>query len=241
MDLTKAQITKKRWNISRREYKKKWDLKNRPWRYKGGAKIFKETNPEKYEIFLKKQRIYRSRPEVRERTKKHNAMPERREKNKFFNKRYRERKKLDPIWVEKERLRKKKYGYNPINAKKNREMHKKNKTQRWHADVLRKNIHNIFRGRSTLQYKKLHSQQLLGASHEKTVEHIESLFQPGMSWSNYGKWHIDHIIPCASFDLKCPVQQLACCHYTNLQPLWAFDNMSKGAKIISGDITSSKM
>ena len=245
MDLTKAQITKKRWNISRREYKKQWEEKNRPW--KCNIKILKETDPEKYEIFLKKQRIYRSKPEVLEKKKaaymKRMAKPGYRERQKIDRDRYREKMRLDPVWVEKERLRRKQYPkrYNPIAAKKNREKHKKNKTRKWYADVLRKNIHNIFRERSTLKYKKLHSQKLLGASHRKTVKHIESLFQPGMSWNNYGKWHIDHIVPCSSFDLKCPVQQLACCHYTNLQPLWQFDNLSKGSKIISGDITSPKM
>jgi len=52
-----------------------------------------------------------------------------------------------------------------------------------------------------------------------------------MTWSNYGKgWHIDHIKPCASFDLSNPEQQKICFHYTNLQPLWAIDNIKKGAK-----------
>lgn len=55
-----------------------------------------------------------------------------------------------------------------------------------------------------------------------------------MTWANYGKsgWHIDHIKPCASFDLSDPDQQKACFHYSNLQPLWAFDNLSKGAKLV---------
>ena len=50
-----------------------------------------------------------------------------------------------------------------------------------------------------------------------------------MSWDNYGihGWHIDHIRPCASFDLTDPEQQRQCFHYPNLQPLWAFDNLSK--------------
>jgi HNH endonuclease. len=53
-----------------------------------------------------------------------------------------------------------------------------------------------------------------------------------MSWDNYGRdgWHIDHIRPCASFDLTDPEQQRQCFHYTNLQPLWAADNIRKGAK-----------
>ena len=48
-----------------------------------------------------------------------------------------------------------------------------------------------------------------------------------MSWENMGEWHLDHIRPCASFDLTDPDQQRQCFHYSNLQPLWASDNLSK--------------
>ena len=70
-----------------------------------------------------------------------------------------------------------------------------------------------------------------------------SLTGEKMTWNNYGLygWHIDHIVPCTAFDLTNVEQQKKCFHYTNLQPLWKFDNLSKGAKIISGDITSPKM
>ena len=52
-----------------------------------------------------------------------------------------------------------------------------------------------------------------------------------MNWNNIGKWHIDHIKPCKSFDLTKSDEQKKCFHYTNLQPLWALDNIKKGAKI----------
>lgn len=51
-----------------------------------------------------------------------------------------------------------------------------------------------------------------------------------MSWENYGEWHIDHIKPCSSFDLSDPKQQKECFNYTNLQPLWAIDNLKKSYK-----------
>jgi hypothetical protein len=52
-----------------------------------------------------------------------------------------------------------------------------------------------------------------------------------MSWKNYGKWHIDHIRPCSSFDLSDPQQQRTCFNYSNLQPLWAKDNLNKSNKL----------
>lgn len=65
----------------------------------------------------------------------------------------------------------------------------------------------------------------------KPLSYLSLLFSDGMSWDNYGEWHIDHIIPCAAFDLSNPTEQKQCFHYTNLQPLWAYENKSKGAKL----------
>jgi len=70
----------------------------------------------------------------------------------------------------------------------------------------------------------------LGCSIEELKNHLENLFQEGMSWDNRSEWHIDHIKPLASFDLNNRVELLKACHYTNLQPLWAKDNLIKGAK-----------
>ena len=72
--------------------------------------------------------------------------------------------------------------------------------------------------------------ELLGCTIEHAREHLEKQFTEGMTWDNHGEWHIDHIIPCASFDLSDPEQQKKCFHYTNLQPLWAKDNLIKGAR-----------
>lgn len=73
---------------------------------------------------------------------------------------------------------------------------------------------------------------LIGCSVEKLKRHLEAQFTNGMSWGNYGfkGWHVDHVKPCASFDLRDTRQQSECFHYTNLQPLWAEDNFRKPRK-----------
>lgn len=64
---------------------------------------------------------------------------------------------------------------------------------------------------------------------------IEAQFKPGMTWNNRSKWHIDHIIPCSAFNMLELSQQRECFNYKNLRPLWASENMSKGAKILNYD------
>jgi hypothetical protein len=89
--------------------------------------------------------------------------------------------------------------------------------------------------------KSASTMELIDCTIEELWIHLESKFKPWMTRENYGLWHVDHIIPCANFDLTDLEQQKKCFHYTNLQPLWAHENYSKGAKIISGDIISPKM
>jgi len=73
----------------------------------------------------------------------------------------------------------------------------------------------------------------LGCTIRALKKYIESLWLPGMSWTNWTRhgWHIDHICPLSSFDLIDPKQFKRAVHYTNLQPLWAEDNLKKGSKI----------
>lgn len=65
-------------------------------------------------------------------------------------------------------------------------------------------------------------------------DYLESQFQPGMTWENHGvgagHWNIDHIKPCASFDLTDPDQFAACWHHTNMRPLWAEENLALQAR-----------
>lgn len=94
--------------------------------------------------------------------------------------------------------------------------------------ALRRRIKKVIKG----NYKSKPTLVLLGCSVSEFKIHIEKQFQSNMSWKNWGRygWHIDHKIPCAAFDLSKSKQQKQCFHYTNLQPLWAKDNLSKGAR-----------
>lgn len=88
---------------------------------------------------------------------------------------------------------------------------------------LRRRLRNALKG----DYKKGSAVELLGCSVVEFKQYLESKFQVGMSWENYGKWHIDHIIPLSSVDLTDFECLRRVCHYSNLQPLWAIDNIRK--------------
>jgi hypothetical protein len=75
------------------------------------------------------------------------------------------------------------------------------------------------------------TEELVGLPFEELKKYIESLFIDGMTWENRKLWHIDHIKPVSSFDLTNPEEQKKCFHYTNLQPLWAEENLTKGARL----------
>lgn len=76
--------------------------------------------------------------------------------------------------------------------------------------------------------KTIGTNTLLGCTKEFFKQWIESKFLPGMSWHNRGSWHIDHIIPVTAGDLADESWQRRVCHYTNLRPLWAEENIRKG-------------
>jgi hypothetical protein len=119
--------------------------------------------------------------------------------------------------------------------KNNREKVNNRHNNRYHSDPNYRMKHNLKRRMNNALkgcFKNESTIKLLGGELETVRLHIESKFVEGMNWGNYGKWHIDHILPCASFDLTDPEQQKKCFHYTNLQPLWAEDNMKKGDKVL---------
>jgi hypothetical protein len=93
--------------------------------------------------------------------------------------------------------------------------------------VCRARLHAAFKSKGSAKPSK--TELMIGCGYEKLKKHIENMFKIGMSWENKGEWHIDHIIPLSSAST---IQEtIRLCHYTNLQPLWANENIRKGNKI----------
>jgi hypothetical protein len=95
------------------------------------------------------------------------------------------------------------------------------------AHLCRSRIRSIFKAKKVPKTQK--SRDLIGCDWGTLKLHFESRFSDGMSWGNRGLWHIDHIVPLAL--AKSLDEVIKLCHYTNLQPLWAKDNLSKGCKL----------
>lgn len=81
-----------------------------------------------------------------------------------------------------------------------------------------------------IKNKKCSSSDIIGCSPLELKIHLENQFKDGMTWDNHGEWHIDHVVPLSSANTEDELISLN--HYTNLQPLWAFENMSKGSKVL---------
>jgi hypothetical protein len=127
---------------------------------------------------------------------------------------------------EKQRESEKKYRLN--NPEKIKEKYKRQslKINRRIRDSLNKRIKGALFSK---KYKK--TLDYVGCSIEELQKWFETLFKDGMSWDNYGQWHIDHVKPCSSYDLSKEDQIIECFNWKNLQPLWAKDNLTKSNKI----------
>ena len=99
---------------------------------------------------------------------------------------------------------------------------------------LNKNVSSSIRRSLKGNKNGQHWETLVGYTAQELMDHLESLFWPGMSWENMGDWHIDHIKPISSFSFTSPEEEefLECWRLGNLQPLWGSDNISKGNIVI---------
>jgi hypothetical protein len=92
---------------------------------------------------------------------------------------------------------------------------------------LRRRVALAFSSKGYTKRSKM--QHIIGCDWQHLMDYIQSLFAGGMNWDNRNMWHIDHIIPLSSAKSEEEIIRLN--HFTNLQPLWAFDNRRKGNKI----------
>ena len=190
------------------------------------AKVYYEQNKEKI-----KNRVNKYREDNKEKIKEYITINK--EKIKNHMKEYREQNKekiqaMNRKYCEEHKEQKKEYQRD--NKEKVKEYNKKKyKEDRNHKllCLLRSRMRHALHGKS----KSAHSLELLGCTVEEWKKHIESTFQKGMTWLNYGTyWHIDHIKQCVRFDLSDPVQQKECFNYKNTRALTAVDNLKRDRK-----------
>lgn len=215
-----------------REKNKKLLNENRRKKRQENLEYYREKDRRYYENNkeIKKHRSKDYRERNKEYYREHNKSyhKENAEKIKEQNKEYYEKNKEILKAKNKEyRMRNK----DAINAKKREYQRKKLKT-----DINFK-LKRLLRGRlkDALKNNQKTGSAVrdLGCTIRELKAYLEDKFQPGMSWDNwsvYG-WHVDHIVPLSKFDLTNRVEFLKACHYTNLQPLWAVDNIKKSNKI----------
>ncbi len=185
-----------------------------------------ENNPEK--VSKHKQIWYEENKKVQNQKAKENYYLDKKNRCKKQKEYYKKKKEERLEYAEKYR----KDNKNEINVKK-KERHNdryKNEIQYKLAYLLRTRISSAIKG----NYKVGSAVRDLGCSIKDLKIHLEEQFLEGMTWENHGLygWHIDHKLALANVDLTDREQFLKVCNFSNLQPLWAKDNLSKGCKEI---------
>lgn len=200
------------------------------------------TDPYARALRVKARKKYDEKPESREkkRTYQNNLPPEVRARKNQRAKEYRSTEE----GREKRRQHQREYRNTPQGKAKKRMYFEKYKPKineryqkRYYSEpqfkiavVLRKRVVLALKTRGISKSRSL--RELLGCTIPELKQHLESQFRQGMSWDNHGEWHVDHIRPCAAFDLTRVAEQKVCFHYTNLQPLWAEENLRKSDKTL---------
>jgi len=210
-------------------YKKQWHLKNSEERARKSKEKWRLEHPiEEIEEGMKKCSTCKT---IKLATNDNFSKSKR--KKDGFSHRCKQCRREAEYWIDVEKAKSKQKVYYEENKEKIN-VQTTNYTRRKYREDLNFRLLNICRSRVTQalkgKVKSKNTLQLIGGSVENLKKHLESQFTEGMTWDNHGKWHIDHIKPCAVFDFTVKEQQNECFHYTNLQPLWAEDNMRKSAK-----------
>ena len=209
--------------VSAKKYSSKPEIKAKQQAYM--VKYNKEYKQKNKEMLRTKNKEYNSTPSTKERIKIYKK--ENSEKVRKWNLCYaqKNREKINSYQRIYSKIPEVKQRYRLYNN----EYEKKRKR----VDInfrLRKYLSSRLRAVLKGRVKESGILSLIGCSLDHLRLHIQSQFNEGMNWQNHGKWHIDHIRPCASFDLQSVEEQKKCFNYKNLQPLWAYENKSKGDK-----------
>jgi len=99
--------------------------------------------------------------------------------------------------------------------------------------IIRCRIYNSIKRSTGVKPRiKKRTTEMLGCSIQEMKNHLQKQFKRGMTWENHGThWHVDHIVPLSQFDFTNPIQSALATHYTNLQPMWAQENLMKSDRI----------
>ena len=186
-------------------------------------KIKRDSNPQQYKIWYDKTRVDRNkwRSEYYQSNKEKNS-----EKFRLLSNEYYKKNKDKRLEYRKSYLKNNREKYNEYVK------NKKLSSPIYHLSfVVRNRIRTFLKSKNITKNNSTFN--IVGCAPIFLKEHLEKQFTDGMSWENHGLygWHIDHIIPLSSAKTEEEIYEL--CHYTNLQPLWAEDNLKKGVKIKS--------
>jgi hypothetical protein len=205
-----------------RERSKKFN-KNNPDKRRVTAKKWLEKNKEKHKEIIKNYLKKNPHMISSVRLKKYRENPKFVEKEKERGRLYYQNN------IEKEREKRKQYYHKnkETERKKNNEW-KKNKLKTDSLERMKKNIRDRIRKYLTGENKSKRTFDIIGLDKEKFKSYIENKFTEGMTWENYGQWHLDHIKPLYLSENEEDLIKLN--HYTNLQPLWSEDNLKKNRK-----------
>ena len=132
----------------------------------------------------------------------------------------------------KDKIKEFKKKYYEENKEKLNESQKEYRKNKYKTDTIYRLKCNI-RCMVSRAIKTKRTEEIIGCSFQELKLHLENQFTEGMSWENYGQWHIDHIRPLSWFDITNPDEVAIANHYSNLQPLWAEENLLKGNRFAS--------
>lgn len=224
-DITNPKERKKAYNKAWREVNKDKIMKQSKDYYDNNQYKIKEYYQNNKEKINFRNKVWRETNKDKKKTLNKDWIENNKEKQKIYRKQYREKNKS--IIKEKKRL---------IYQKEKEKINEQNRI-RYNQDInykLKCRLRHRLRMALKKDSKTGSAVKDLGCNIGELKSYLESKFSTGMTWDNHSidGWHIDHIKPLASFDLTDKKQFLEACHYTNLQPLWAKDNMIKGDKVI---------